>query len=153
MTAIRYDEEKRSKLWRLTITITSIVIIVVSGYFLYNLFTSNPLEGTWISEDTNMNLTIKGNDTAIVKWPEISEASNVKIKIEYMIDKEDKTIKFTVDDALVEEAVKNSDGRLTKPALDTEISLLETTFDYSMEGTTLILTEREYGEQLVFIKK
>ena len=28
-----------------------------------------------------------------------------------------------------------------------------TTFDYSVEGEQLTLTEREYGEQLTFIKK
>lgn len=153
MASIRYDEEKRSKIWKATMIITTIVIIAVSSYFLYNMFTGNPLEGTWSSEDTNLYLTVKNGDTAIVKWPEISETSNVKVKMSYTIDKEDKTIKFTVEDGEVEEAVKASDGKLTSAAIGTELNILETTFDYSVEGTKLILTEREYGEQLVFVKK
>lgn len=153
MAFIRYDEEKRNKTWKFTMIITTVVIIVVAGYFLYNMFTGNPLEGTWSSEDTNLYLTIKGGDSATVKWPEISEASNVKLKMTYTIEKDDKTIKFAVDDGEIAEAVEASDGRLTQAALKTEVSVFETTFDYSVEGSKLILTEREYGEQLVFIKK
>ena len=58
-----------------------------------------------------------------------------------------------MDDGEIAEAVEASDGRLTQAALKTEVSVFETTFDYSVEGSKLILTEREYGEQLVFIKK
>ena len=75
------------------------------------------------------------------------------MKINYTLDKENKTITFKVDDAEIAKAVKNSDAGLTKTALETEISMLETTFDYNLEKSKLTLSEREYGEQIVFVKK
>ena len=77
----------------------------------------------------------------------------MKVKMNYTLDKENKTIAFKVDDAEIEKVVKNSNAGLTKTALETEISMLETTFDYSLEKSKLTLSEREYGEQIVFVKK
>lgn len=121
--------------------------------FSVSLFAGNPLEGTWKSEESNLQLTIRGGDSATASWSEIAEASNVKVKINYTLDKENKTITFKVDDAEIAKAVKNSDAGLTKTALETEISMLETTFDYNLEKSKLTLSEREYGEQIVFMKK
>ena len=153
MIIAKNDEEKRSKIWRIVMTTASVVILVVAAYFLFTLFAGNPLEGTWSSEDTNMQLTIRGGNSAIASWSEIAETSNVKVKVDYVIEKDNKTITFKVDDAELEKAVKASDNGLTETALNAEISVLETTFDYSLEKNKLTLSEREYGEQVVFVKK
>lgn len=153
MIIAKNDEEKRSKIWRMVIAGASIVLFIVIVYFLFSLFAGNPLEGTWKSEESNLQLTIRGGDSATSSWSEIAEASNVKVKMNYTLDKENKTIAFKVDDAEIEKVVKNSNAGLTKTALETEISMLETTFDYSLEKSKLTLSEREYGEQIVFVKK
>ena len=153
MIIAKNDEEKRSKIWRIVTAGASVILLIVIVYFLFSLFAGNPLEGTWKSEESNLRLTIRGGDSAIASWSEIAEASNVKVKMNYTLDKENKTIVFKVDDAEIEKAVKNSDAGLTKTALETEISMLEMTFDYSLEKNKLILSEREYGEQIVFGKK
>lgn len=153
MIIAKNDEEKRSKIWRMVIAGASIVLFIVMVYFLFSLFAGNPLEGTWKSEESNLQLTIRGGDSATASWSEIAEASNVKVKMNYTLDKENKTIAFKVDDAEIEKVVKNSNAGLTKTALETEISMLETTFDYSLEKSKLTLSEREYGEQIVFVKK
>ena len=153
MIIAKNDEEKRSRIWRMVMAGASIILLIVIVYFLFSLFAGNPLEGTWKSEESNLQLTIRGGDSATASWSEIAEASNVKVKINYTLDKENKTITFKVDDAEIAKAVKNSDAGLTKTALETEISMLETTFDYNVEKSKLTLSEREYGEQIVFVKK
>lgn len=153
MIIAKNDEEKRSRIWRMVMIGASIILLIVIVYFLFSLFAGNPLEGTWKSEESNLQLTIRGGDSATASWSEIAEASNVKVKINYTLDKENKTITFKVDDAEIAKAVKNSDAGLTKTALETEISMLETTFDYNLEKSKLTLSEREYGEQIVFVKK
>lgn len=153
MIIAKNDEEKRSRIWRMVMAGASIILLIVIVYFLFSLFAGNPLEGTWKSEESNLQLTIRGEDSATASWSEIAEASNVKVKINYTLDKENKTITFKVDDAEIAKAVKNSDAGLTKTALETEISMLETTFDYNLEKSKLTLSEREYGEQIVFVKK
>ncbi|EGG79755.1 hypothetical protein HMPREF9477_00182 [Lachnospiraceae bacterium 2_1_46FAA] len=153
MIIAKNDEEKRSRIWRMVMAGASIILLIVIVYFLFSLFAGNPLEGTWKSEESNLQLTIRGGDSATASWSEIAEASNVKVKINYTLDKENKTITFKVDDAEIAKAVKNSDAGLTKTALETEISMLETTFDYNLEKSKLTLSEREYGEQIVFVKK
>lgn len=153
MIIAKNDEEKRSKVWRIVTITASVVIIVVAVYFLFTLFAGNPLEGTWSGRENSMQLTIRKGNKATVSWAEISETSNVKVKLDYVIDKENKTITFKVDDAGLEKAVNASETGLTEEALRAEISILETTFDYSLEKSKLILTEREYGEKVVFVKK
>lgn len=153
MIIAKNDEEKRSRIWRIVTVGATVILLVVIIYFLFSLFAGNPLEGTWQSEESNLQLTIRGGDSVIASWSEIAEASNVKVKMNYTLDKENKTISFKVDDAEIAKVVKNSDAGLTKTALETEISMLEMTFDYSLEKNKLILSEREYGEKIVFKKK
>ena len=66
MIIAKNDEEKRSKIWRWVTTIASIVIVVVAVYFLITLFAGNPLEGTWKSRKSTMELTIHKGGNATV---------------------------------------------------------------------------------------
>lgn len=53
------DEKKRSMAWRHGMTISSILIILIAAFFIVKMFTSNPLEGKWSHEDSDMDLHIK----------------------------------------------------------------------------------------------
>ena len=46
------DEEKRNRLWKTAISVSTLVIILIAVFFVIKLFTSNPLEGTWVREDS-----------------------------------------------------------------------------------------------------
>ena len=49
--------------------------------------------------------------------------------------------------------MEHSNGQYTEETLKSAVSPIVTTFDYSVEQDQLILTEREYGDQMIFIKE
>lgn len=147
------EEIKRSRLWRIVMTISSVLIIVIAVFFLVKMFRSNPLEGTWRSEDSDMVLSIKGSSSLTVSIPEALEGEGLNMTLDYSIDKEEKTISIKMNESAKEKAVKNSDGLLTADTVESAASVLLTTFDYSVDQKELTLTEREYGEQMLFVKE
>lgn len=153
MIIAKNDEEKRSRIWRIVTVTTTVLIIVIAVFFITKLFTANPLEGTWAKEDADMKLTVRGSGTLTVEWDELLEESNVKMKMEYAMDKEAKTFTIRVNEADLKKAADGTDGHLTESMLRSAVSVLTTTFDYSVDKNRLTLTEREYGEQMIFIKK
>lgn len=153
MIIAKNDEMKRSKIWRIVTAVTTILIIVIAAYFIIRLFTSNPLEGTWESQDRELTLTIKSNNSLTVSVPEVLDDVDLKLKMNYTIDKEEKTITIKEDEAAIEKAVKASDGALTEDMVESALSSITTTFSYSVDQGMLTLTEREYGEQMMFDKQ
>lgn len=153
MIIAKNDEAKRSKIWTIVTTVTSILIVLIAVFLLMKLFTSNPLEGTWEDEDGNYMLAVKGNDSLEVNVLALSEDTDVDIKMGYILDKDEKTITIKMDESAVEKVVEKSDGLLTAEIVENAISPVTTTFSYSVDGDRLTLTEREYGEQMVFNKK
>lgn len=147
------DEEKRSKAWRIVTTVATVVIIIVAAYFLFTLFAGNPLEGTWASQESNLKLTIHKGGSATAFWSEVGETSNVKLNLNYTIEKEGKTIAFKINKEEIKATVEASDGKLTEDAILAEAGVLENTFDYNMNQGELTLSEREYGDQMVFEKE
>lgn len=129
------NEEKRSTLWRTVLTVSSVLIIIVAIFFVVKLFTGNPLEGIWVSESTGGTIEITDKDELIIR-PEDQQSSTV---IRGLVDTKAKTL--TVE----------SDGEET---LDPEIEQIIQTgsYNYNVEQDTLTLTEREYGDQLVFVR-
>lgn len=47
---------------------------------------------------------------------------------------------------------EKSDGQYTTETLKNAVQSIGTTFEYSIDDGTLTLTEREYGEQMMFNK-
>lgn len=149
----REEEMKRSKIWQIVMTVSSVLIIVIAAFFLVKMFRSNPLEGIWRSEDSDLILNIKGSSSLTASVPEALEGEDIKLKLSYALDKEEKTISIKADEAAIEKAVKDSDGQITEETLESALGAILTTFDYSVDQEELTLTEREYGEQMVFIKE
>ncbi len=147
------EELKRSRLWRIVMTVSSILIVVIAAFFLVKMFRSNPLEGTWMNEDSDMMLSIKGSSALTVSIPEALEGEGIRLTLDYSIDMDEKTISIKMNEQAKEKAVKASDGQLTGDTLESAVSPLLTTFDYSVDQKELTLTEREYGEQMLFIKE
>lgn len=149
----REEEMKRSKVWQIVMTVSTVLIIVIAAFFLVKMFRSNPLEGTWRSEDADLVLDIYGNSNAVAMAPEALEGEDIELKLICTIDKDEKTITIKADEADKEKVIEGSDGQITEETLESALGSILTTFNYSVDQEELTLTEREYGEQMVFIKE
>ena len=149
MIIAKNDENKRSTLWRVAAYGSSVLIVLIAVYLLTKLFTSNPLEGSWEDEDGNLGMTIKKNGSLLVNIPELAEGQGLDVKMNYALDKEEKTITIHPD----EEELERLSGQYAKEELLHTVNSVATTFNYSVDKSRLTLTEREYGEQLVLVKE
>ena len=140
------DEKKRSKLWRIAMTVSSILIIIIVIFFGIKLFTSNPLEGKWVNEGSGMVMRIQRNGSASIEWTEESETDSI---LQYSVDLKSKTITLYQDEG--KENVQESYDTLAESGFAADT--MEGTYDYSLEQGELTLTEREYGDQMVFEKE
>lgn len=84
---------------------------------------------------------------------EPAEADGISVALEYELDKSDKVITIRVGQTALEEALQNEDTELSMADLEMMLDTVTTTFNYSVDGGELTLTERECGDQLVFMQK
>ena len=127
------NEEKRSTLWRTVLTVSSVIIIIILIFFIVKLFTGNPLEGSWVSEDSGAVLEI-GDDGAVTLTGGTDGEEEEAAPMSYTVDTKNKIFTVYTDSAYAEGVLSGS-------------------YDYHIEKDTLTLTEREYGDQMVFIRK
>ena len=153
MIIAKNDEAKRSKIWRIVTSVSSVLIIIIAIFLLTKLFTTNPLEGDWSSDDGNLNMSIKSNGKMSVTISEVADVSDVTVNMNYTMDKEEKTIIITADESELKDMAEKSDGQYTEDALENALDSIVDTFDYSVDQGQLTLTEREYGDQLIFIQE
>lgn len=130
---LKNNEEKRSTLWRTVLTVSSVLLIIVAAFFVIRLFIGNPLKGTWVSEDNGAVLEIGSNGE--LKMTEAADDS----------DRNTVTTTCTVDTKTKIFTVHTDFGSAE--------GVLSGSYDYNIEHDTLTLTEREYGDQLIFVRK
>ncbi|MEJ8741976.1 hypothetical protein WKT07_00705 [Mediterraneibacter sp. HCN-7094] len=145
------DDHTRSIIWRSVMSVTSVVIILIAVFFLIRMFTMNPLEGTWDYEDSDLIMTIKGNNTAIIKWPDEFDDNQIAVSMDYDIDSKTKTFSLRLNTDAVKKAAE-SEG-ISEDVITQALDRLDGTYDYNMEQNQLTLTDREYGSQLIFEKE
>jgi len=153
MAAAKRDEAKRTRIYNIVSRTAFLVLVVIVVFFLFKMFTSNPLEGTWLSEDSDLTLSFKNKNTVTVTIPEVGEDLNVKVKLQYSIDKDAKMITVKKDQESLEKVANASDGQYDADALEAVLGSMLTSFNYSVDGNELTLTEREYGEQMLFSRE
>lgn len=146
------DEQKRNVLWRLAISISSILIIAIAAFFFVKLFTDNPMEGKWSSEDSDLVLTVKNNGTAVVQWPDEFDGAEVTVNMTYSMEKDAKIFILHRNEDSIKKVGEESQGEVSAASIESAIDSLEGSYDYNIEQNLLTLTEREYGEQRVFQK-
>lgn len=144
------DERKRNILWRTTISVSSIVIIVIAIFFIVRMFTANPMEGSWIDEESGRMIEIQGNEIIKVEWQDEADGSLLVINMAYTLDRESKIFSLHIDEAAVEKAV---DSGMSEETVENVVDSLEGSYDYNIEQNVLTLTEREYGDQMTFEKQ
>lgn len=147
------DEAKRSKIWTVVTAVTSVLILIIAIFLLMKMFTGNPLEGSWTDEDGNMDLKIGRNGQMTVILPASGDGEETQVPMTYTLSKESKTISIQEDDNKIQEIAEKSNGQYTEETLKNAVQSIGTTFEYSIDGGTMTLTEREYGEQMMFNKK
>lgn len=147
------DEAKRSQIWRIVMTVSSVLIIVGAVLLLMKLFTTNPLEGEWTDEDGFFDMAISKDGTLVFTIPEAEEAASVDVDMRYTLNKEEKTITIMADESGFQKLADQSQGQYTEDEIRNALKSVVTTFDYSVDQERLTLTEREYGEQLVLVKE
>lgn len=145
-------EEKKNLAGQTVLVVSSVVVIVIAAFFIIKLFTANPLEGTWTGEDNGVTLEItKSGDVTITGLD--AEDVPVSVKVEGSVDKKSKVFTIRVTDAEVDKAVHASDGEVTQESVLDVVEPLIKSYDYSVDQDTLTLTEREYGDQIVFVRE
>ena len=145
-------EERKNVFWKALIGVSSILLIAIAAYFIFQLFTANPLEGTWVNADSDMQMTIKDVQTAEFMLVE-SESGEVVVTLYYKVDVDQKTLSLYLSDEEAAKIAKSTNGGLSVEEVKLAFDSMEGTYDYNIEQNQLTLTEREYGEQLVFDKK
>lgn len=147
------DEAMRSRIWRIATMVSSALIVIIAIFLLTKLFTTNPLEGSWVNEDGSLEIRFRSSGEMTAVLPEFAEGGQVTVPMSYTIDKDEKTITILDDDEQMQKLADESGGLYTAEMLENAVSSVTTSFDYSVDQEELTLTEREYGEQLVFTKK
>lgn len=127
------NEEKRSTLWRTVLVVSTTILVIVAAFFIIRLFVGNPLEGAWVGEDSGV--VIEFLNDGQFRMTDIGEdAGKEEISASFEVDTKEKILTVHTD-------------------LGTAEGVLSGTYDYNLEKDTLTLTEREYGDQMVFIRK
>ena len=154
MLIAKNDEKERSFLFRIVIWTASVLIIAVAAYFLIRSFARNPIAGTWVYQDDNITMTIQSDDKVKLQFDNLQDVPELAVTMDCQVDKTEKTLVIGgLQQSEIDRILEQYDGQLTQSALDTALSMFTTSFDYSMERQTLTLTDREYGEQMIFDKK
>ena len=154
MLIAKNDEKERSFLFRIVIWTASVLIIAVAAYFLIRSFARNPIAGTWEYQDDNITMTIQSDDKVKLQFDNLKDVPELAVTMDCQVDKTEKTLVIGgLQQSEIDRILELYDGQLTQSALDTALSMFTTSFDYSMERQTLTLTDREYGEQMIFDKK
>ena len=106
----------------------------------------------YLSNNVAVNLKISRDGQMTVTIPASGEGKDTEVPMTYTMNKESKTISIQQDDAQIQKIAEKSDGQYTTETLKNAVQSIGTTFEYSIDDGTLTLTEREYGEQMMFNK-
>lgn len=125
-------------------TVSSVLIVIIAVFFVVKLFTGNPLEGTWVSEDNGIRMEVRGDDCVVITRINGDEDGD-SYTLDVSVDKENKTFTVQLNNDSVRENTDN-----TAVLSEDDQDPFGGTYSYSIENDTLTLTEREYGDQIVF---
>ena len=143
------DEEKRSKAWVVVMLASTIIIVLVIAFFIISSVVQNPLEGEWISEEKGYQLDVDDDEVTVEAT---IDGQYVEVELYYTLDKKEKIVTLKSSTTAYAEAAEDIDGKLTAAEISEALSEFITSYDYSMESDTLILTDREYGDKFIFTR-
>lgn len=155
MLIAKNDEAKRSRIWSRGMIISSVIIVFVAVYFLIKVMNENPVVGEWMDDDGNYAINILNNGKLYVTdfTEEDAEEDAEEMELLYKIDKETRMIAISSDEKVLEDVMEASDSEHALDAMELELNDQTVIFEYSVDNDQLILTERDYGDQLILIKE
>ena len=141
------EEEKRSRIWRVTATVSLIVVLVVAAFFVIRIMTDNPTRGGWSSTDSDLTVSINSLRSVTMSWPESDSLSEITVRMNSEVNRGEQLISFEADEKSAEKAVRNArDPDMVRA----DLSMLSGTFYYDVQGKMLTLTDPDSGDILTF---
>ena len=147
------DEAKRSRLWNIVMTVSTVLFLAVVCFFVVRMFTMSPLTGTWSHQDSTLVLDFQNKGIVTAKWKTRTEGDVINIDLEYSLDKDLKTVTIRASEKSLADAANGSDGVVTVDGLRSVVESIEGTYVYNIENKELSLMDKEYGNSMVFDKK
>ncbi len=144
------NEEKRSKAWLAVMLVSSVLIILGILFFITQIITGNPLKGEWYSSENKYYLEVEDENEVTLQGT--FNDTYMEIDLHYTIDKSEKIISIKPNAESYEDAVEDAKGDITAGELNELLTDFTVSYNYSLEKDTLTLTEREYGNEYVFIR-
>lgn len=120
------------------------LLILVVVVFVFKGFSGNPIQGVWENKESGIVLEISNDETAALTWTDSEEV----IVFPYELGKEEKEITFMRNAEIMSVL---EDGTISEEQ-EEEVEALIDSFTYNVEGQELTLSERDFGEQIVFTK-
>ncbi len=154
VTVLRGDGmQKRLSKHRIVLLIAAGVLVIVALFFAYEFLWGNPLQGKWTTSKGEYFITIEKDDgDTDVDAVILVNEELVRVELECELDKKAKTIAFHSEPDDYEDDVKHFKGTVTAVDLHEHLQSLLKAFDYSLDKDTLTLTDREYGEKIIFTR-
>lgn len=152
MLIAKNDEEKRNRIWSRGMIVSSVIIIFVAAYLLIKVMNENPVEGEWMDDDGNYAVNILNNGILYVTDCTDGEETE-ELELLYELDKESKEIIISSDAEALKQMIKEGDTEYLEDTLEAGLNDQIVVFSYSVDNDQLILTDREYGDQLILIKE
>ena len=132
--------------------ISSVIIIFVAVYLLIKVMNENPVAGEWMDDDGNYAMNILNNGKLYVTdYTDGEEAKEQELL--YKIDKENRIIAISSNEKVLDDVMEVSDSEHALDAMELELNDQTVIFEYSVDNDQLILTERDYGDQMILIKE
>lgn len=143
------DEVKRSKLWVAVMSVSSVIIIVLVACLVKKSITHNPLEGEWLAEDETYRLEADDDEITIETTV---NGHLIEVDFSYTLAKKDKILTLKSNAMEYAEVAEDTNGALTAGEVADAVSELAASYNYSVERGKLTLTEREFGNRLIFTR-
>ena len=143
------DEAKRSKAWVIVMVASSVIILLLVAFFVTNSVAGNPLKGEWLAEEKGYHLDIDDDEITVEAT---IDGTFVEVDLYYTLNKQDKIITLKSNTVDIAEAAEDTDGKLSANEIDEAIGEFVSTYNYSIEGGKLRLSEREFGNEFVFTR-
>lgn len=159
------EEEQKSRFWTIALRVSTIAVICIGIFFIVKLFTTNPLEGKWAHQDSNLVLNIPDkdeetdddtdlNDTLVMAgWTDENSGKKIETGYDFTVDFKEKTITLKLNEEAFSNTVNENEKYVSESSLRSSADSLEGTYTYSISMRELTLDNVKYDGAMVFDKK
>lgn len=136
------------------VALAALIVAVIIFFFLSSeMMQKNPLVGTWHSDGNDLTIEFKSDGSFLIDGLSAYEGTQVEPKLIYEWDKEDKTVEISLTDESAEELREAAGSFVSIEDVMNSLGEADSRFDYSVDGSTLTLTGREYGAKTEYERR